>query len=118
MQLAGALYLGSGVGLALWRLTRRLRRNVPKVEPPLGPPDWPWLIGAILSGEAVAPVLLMVGLTTRNTNILIVTMNTINMSTCRPIHLENLTLIGTGTSRSNIVTLICRTFITATATGK
>jgi len=45
-------------------LTRRLRRNAPKVEAPLGPPDWPWLIGAILSGGVVAPVLLMVGLTT------------------------------------------------------
>ena len=32
MQLAGALYLGSGVGLAIWRLTRRLRRNTPKIE--------------------------------------------------------------------------------------
>jgi hypothetical protein len=31
-----------------------------------------------------------------NTSILIVTMNTINMSTCRPIHQENLILIGTG----------------------
>jgi hypothetical protein len=30
MQLTGALYLGSGVGLALWRLVRRLRRNAPK----------------------------------------------------------------------------------------
>ena len=53
-----------------------------------------------------------------NTNILIVMMNTINMSTWRPIHLVNLTLIGTGTSRSYIVTLICQTFITAMATGK
>lgn len=64
MQLAGALYLGSGVGLALWRLTRRLRRNAPKIEASLGRADWPWLIGAILSGGVVAPVLLMVGLTT------------------------------------------------------
>ena len=64
MQLAGALYLGSGVGLGLWRLTRRLRRNAPKIEAPLGRADWPWLIGAILSGGVVAPVLLMVGLTT------------------------------------------------------
>ena len=64
MQLAGALYLGSGVGLALWRLTRRLRRNAPKIEASLERGDWPWLIGAILSGGVVAPVLLMVGLTT------------------------------------------------------
>jgi drug/metabolite transporter (DMT)-like permease len=64
MQLAGALYLGSGIGLALWRLTRRLRRNAPKIEASLERGDWPWLIGAILSGGVVAPVLLMVGLTT------------------------------------------------------
>ena len=64
VQLAGALYLGSGLGLALWRLTRRLRRTAPKIEAPLGRGDWPWAIGAILSGGVVAPVLLMVGLTT------------------------------------------------------
>jgi drug/metabolite transporter (DMT)-like permease len=64
MQLAGALYLGSGVGLALWRLVRRLRRNAPKKEAALARSDWPWLMGAILAGGVVAPVLLMVGLTT------------------------------------------------------
>ena len=64
MQLAGALYLGSGVGLGLWRLIQRLRRNAPKIEASLGRADWPWLIGAILSGGVVAPVLFMVGLTT------------------------------------------------------
>ena len=32
MQLAGSLYFGSGVGLALWRLIGRLRRNAPKIE--------------------------------------------------------------------------------------
>ena len=64
MQLAGALYLGSGVGLALWRLARRSRRNAPKMEAALGRSDWPYLIGAIFSGGVVGPVLLMVGLTT------------------------------------------------------
>jgi len=53
-----------------------------------------------------------------NTSILIVTMSTINMSTCRPIHPENLIFIGTGMSGWFIVTLMCRTFITATATDK
>jgi drug/metabolite transporter (DMT)-like permease len=62
MELAGALYLGSGLGLALWRSARRMRRNAPKTEAALGSPDWPWLIGAILSGGVVAPVLLMAGL--------------------------------------------------------
>ena len=50
MQLAGALYLGSGVGLALWRLIQRLRRNAPKTEAALARSDWPLLIGGILSG--------------------------------------------------------------------
>jgi hypothetical protein len=45
-------------------------------------------------------------------------MSTINMSTCRPIHPENLTLIGTGMSGWFIVTPMCRTFITATTTDK
>src|SRR5258705_2334877 len=53
MQLAGALYLGSGLGLALWRLARRLRLNAPKMEAALG--RSPWLIGAISLVEWSAP---------------------------------------------------------------
>ncbi len=54
--LAGLLYLGSGVGLGLYRLVARL----PRVR--LAPADrWP-LAGAIFAGGIVAPVLLMVGL--------------------------------------------------------
>ena len=34
-----------------------------------------------------------------NTSTLIATTHTITMNTCRPIHLENLTRIGTGTKR-------------------
>jgi drug/metabolite transporter (DMT)-like permease len=55
VELAGALYLGSGLGLALWRLAQRLRRNAPKMEAAVGHADWPWLIGAILFGALVAP---------------------------------------------------------------
>ena len=64
MELAGALYLGSGLGLALWRLVGRFRRDAGKTEPAVGRSDWPWLIGAIFSGGVVAPVLLMIGLAT------------------------------------------------------
>jgi drug/metabolite transporter (DMT)-like permease len=64
MELAGALYLGSGVGLALWRSTRIVRRNAPKIEAPLKNSDWGWLIGAILSGGVCAPLLLLGGLAT------------------------------------------------------
>jgi len=62
MELAGTLYLGSGLGIALWRLARNIRRNTPKTEAALRGSDWAWLIGAILSGGVVAPVLLMAGL--------------------------------------------------------
>jgi drug/metabolite transporter (DMT)-like permease len=55
--LAGLLYLGSGVGLAAYRIMRHARRiNLPSGE-------WPWLAGAIAAGGVLAPVLLMFGLT-------------------------------------------------------
>lgn len=55
--LAGLLYLGSGVGLALYRrLTRAPAVRLPRHEAP-------WFIGAIVSGGIVGPVLLMLGLT-------------------------------------------------------
>lgn len=54
--LAGLLYLGAGLGLALWRLARRSR------EAHLGRADLPWLAGAVLAGGVVSPVLLMYGL--------------------------------------------------------
>jgi len=54
--LAGLLYLGSGAGLTVYRRLRyapaaRLPRN-----------EIPWLVGAIVAGGMVAPVLLMIGL--------------------------------------------------------
>lgn len=54
--LAGLLYLGSGLGLALWRLLRRAGPSH------LGSGETKWLAGAILAGGIVAPVLLMWGL--------------------------------------------------------
>jgi drug/metabolite transporter (DMT)-like permease len=54
--LAGLLYLGSGIGLALLlALTRAERAH-------LGAGDWRWLAGAVLSGGVLGPVLLMWGL--------------------------------------------------------
>jgi drug/metabolite transporter (DMT)-like permease len=64
IELAGALYLGSGLGLALWRLTRRIRNKARKTEPAVARRDWGWFGGAIFSGGVVAPVLLMIGLET------------------------------------------------------
>lgn len=58
-MLAGILYLGAGVGLALTRLFRRSR----EAEARLAPRDLPWLALAIGMGGVAGPVLLMVGLT-------------------------------------------------------
>lgn len=56
-MLAGLLYFGSGVGLALYRLLRRAPRGrLPRV-------DVPWFAAAILVGGCIGPVLLMLGLT-------------------------------------------------------
>jgi drug/metabolite transporter (DMT)-like permease len=55
--LAGLLYLGSGLGLTLWRLLRRS-----EVRARMAPGEGPWLAGAVLAGGVVGPVLLMWGL--------------------------------------------------------
>ena len=54
--LAALLYLGSGIGLWLWRLLRAK----PAVR--LAQADRWWLAGAIVSGGVIGPVLLMLGL--------------------------------------------------------
>ena len=58
--LAGLLYLGSGIGLALLSLARGHVRRLREAR--LAPGDWKWLTGAIFSGGIVAPALLMWGL--------------------------------------------------------
>ncbi len=55
-MLAGLLYLGSGLGLTLWR---RLQ-GAPRVQLPAN--EWRWLLGAIACGGVAGPVLLMWGL--------------------------------------------------------
>jgi drug/metabolite transporter (DMT)-like permease len=55
--LAALLYLGSGLGLSVYRWVR----GSPGVKP--APSEWLWLAGAILAGGVVGPVLLMLGLT-------------------------------------------------------
>jgi drug/metabolite transporter (DMT)-like permease len=56
-MLAALLYLGSGIGLTLWRWARR----APAVRLPAG--ERYWLAGAVFAGGVVGPVLLMFGLT-------------------------------------------------------
>ncbi len=55
--MAALLYLGSGIGLAIFRLVKRS----PSVR--LAKGDWPWLAGAIGMGGVVGPGLQMLGLT-------------------------------------------------------
>jgi drug/metabolite transporter (DMT)-like permease len=55
--LAGLLYLGSGIGLATYRLLRGARS-----EATLGGRDLAWLAGAIALGGVAGPLLLMIGL--------------------------------------------------------
>ena len=55
-MLAGLLYLGSGLGLTLYRLATRAT----PVRPARG--EWRWFIGALLAGGVLGPALLMLGL--------------------------------------------------------
>ena len=61
--LAGLLYLGSGIGLGIIHLARR-GLGLASAEAPLRRADIPWLALVVLSGGAIGPVLLMIGLTT------------------------------------------------------
>ncbi len=56
-MLAALLYLGSGIGLTVYRWLRRS----PAVA--LSPAELPWFVGAVIFGGVVGPVLLMFGLT-------------------------------------------------------
>lgn len=64
--LAGLFYLGSGLGLSLYRLAARtIQSELPSVsQRSLGARDWKFLIGAIAAGGVVAPAMLMTGLST------------------------------------------------------
>ncbi len=59
--LAGLLYLGSGVGLGILHLIRRMM-GIAAAEAPLNRADLPWLALVVLSGGVVGPLLLMIGL--------------------------------------------------------
>jgi drug/metabolite transporter (DMT)-like permease len=56
--LAGLLYLGSGIGLAVLRVLRDAGWR----SPDLPRSDWKWLLAAIVFGGMLGPVLLMAGL--------------------------------------------------------
>lgn len=60
VTLAGLLYLGSGLGLALLRFARGTNDHPREAQ--LTVKDWGWLAGAITAGGVIAPVLLLWGL--------------------------------------------------------
>jgi drug/metabolite transporter (DMT)-like permease len=61
--LAGLLYCGAGIGVAiLRRIAKPLLAPKAAIEAPLGRADMPWLAGAIVAGGIVGPLLLMAGL--------------------------------------------------------
>lgn len=61
--LAGLLYLGSGLGLAVVHFGRKAAGR-PSEEAPLARGDWIWMALVALAGGVAGPVLLMLGLTT------------------------------------------------------
>lgn len=60
-MLAGAMYLGAGLGLGALHLGRRAA-GAPAAEAPLRRHDIPWLAAVVLSGGIAGPLLLMLGL--------------------------------------------------------
>lgn len=63
--LAGILYLGAGLGLAIVHMARRAF-GVQPPEAPLQRADMPWLAAIVISGGIFGPVLLMAGLSSAN----------------------------------------------------
>ena len=60
--LAGLLYCGAGLGVAVLRRAWRAARQSAPSEAALQRHDLPWLAGAIVAGGILGPVLLMAGL--------------------------------------------------------
>ena len=58
--LAAFLYLGSGAGTFLFRLTQRMLSK--DAEADIKSPDIKWLAGAIIAGGILAPIILMISL--------------------------------------------------------
>ncbi len=62
IYLAAFLYLGSGTGISLIKLTQKIIRPAQQTEAGIKKADIKWLAGAILSGGVMAPIVLMVSL--------------------------------------------------------
>jgi Permeases of the drug/metabolite transporter (DMT) superfamily len=64
VPLASFLYLGSGIGLLLSKSIQGIISKQNGKEAPLTRKDFPWLLGAIVFGGVIAPIILMVSLQT------------------------------------------------------
>ena len=67
LLLAGLLYVGSGIGLGVLLLGRKLLArggSLPSASPGIPRAELPWLLGAIVAGGMLGPALLMLGLST------------------------------------------------------
>ena len=62
VTLAGLLYVGAGFGGLIIRQITTIGKD--RTEAPIRRTDIPWLIGIIISGSIIAPILFMTGLTT------------------------------------------------------
>lgn len=58
--MASFLYLGSGIGISLVKLSQRI--SLHQTEAGIKSPDVKWLAGAIISGGIAAPIVLMISL--------------------------------------------------------
>jgi drug/metabolite transporter (DMT)-like permease len=59
--MAGLLYFGAGLGLAVIHCSRKALR-LPVIEAPLRRSDMPWLAAVITAGGILGPLFLMFGL--------------------------------------------------------
>jgi len=65
IPLASFLYLGSGIGLLLFKLIQRMQKGYIEIEAKINMNEIKWLIGAVIAGGVMAPIVLMFSL--RNT---------------------------------------------------
>jgi drug/metabolite transporter (DMT)-like permease len=60
--LAALLYLGSGLGLLIYKALNHFVKSSKSIEAGLIRTDLPWLVGATLAGGVIAPIILLYGL--------------------------------------------------------
>ncbi len=62
ISLAAFLYLGSGIGVLLFKLLLQARQSAVDTEAQITKADWKWLAGAVFAGGVAAPIILLFGL--------------------------------------------------------